>query len=35
MANKNFVLLAMGLGIAGVIIGAISILLRITNIANP
>jgi hypothetical protein len=35
MAKKNFLLLAIGLGVAGVIIGAISILYRINTITNP
>ena len=35
MAKKNFLLLAIGLGIAGVVIGAISILYRISSITNP
>jgi len=35
MAKKNFLLLAIGLGITGVIIGAISILYRISGLTNP
>jgi hypothetical protein len=35
MAKKNFLLLAIGLGVAGVIIGAISILYRLNTITNP
>jgi len=35
MAKKNFLLLAIGLGVAGVIIGAISIMYRISGLANP
>jgi hypothetical protein len=33
--KKNFLLLAIGLGIAGIVIGAISIIGSINTITNP
>jgi len=35
MEKKNFLVLAIGLGIAGVVIGVISILFSIIKVTNP